>query len=105
MMTMRGSGRLAVMSSIIIPDEDVQAYVDGLVGLVGGPAVTVALVDDLPGDLGGRYFPSERLIEIDRPATVWVINHEVAHTVAVGHERDFVETLVGLALHFEASTR
>ena len=55
----------------------------------------------LPGDIAGRYSPSERLIEIDHPANLWVIAHEVAHSVAPGHEDDFMTTLVVLARYLE----
>ncbi len=95
---------MAVMSSSIVPDADVQSFVDAMIDVVGGPSVTAEVVDDLPGDLGGRYTPAERLIQIDRPATVWIIAHEVAHTVSVGHDEEFQETLAELARFFERST-
>ncbi len=100
-----GLGRtMAEMSSIIVPDADVQSFVDAMIDVVGGPSVTAQVVDDLPGDLGGRYVPAERLIQIDRPATVWIIAHEVAHTVSQGHDEEFQETLVELGRFFERST-
>jgi hypothetical protein len=100
-----GLGRtMAEMSSIIVPDAEVQSFVDAMIDVVGGPSVTAQVVDDLPGDLGGRYSSAERLIQIDRPATVWVIAHEVAHTVSPGHDEDFQETLVELGRFFERST-
>jgi hypothetical protein len=95
---------MAEMSSIIVPDADVQSFVDAMIDVVGGPSVTAQVVDELPGDLGGRYVPAERLIQIDRPATVWIIAHEVAHTVSQGHDEDFQETLVELGRFFERST-
>lgn len=95
---------MAEMSSLIVPDADVQSFVDAMIDVVGGPSVTAQVVDELPGDLGGRYSPAERLIQIDRPATVWVIAHEVAHTVSQGHDEEFQETLVELARFFERST-
>ncbi len=100
-----GLGRtMAVMSSIIVPDDEVQSYVDAMIDVVGGPSVTAEVVDELPGDLGGRYTPAARLIQIDRPATVWVIAHEVAHTVSPGHDDEFRETLVELGRFFEGAT-
>ncbi len=95
---------MAVMSSIVVPEAEVQPWVDEMIGIVGGPSVTAVVIDDLPGDLGGRYITSERLIEIDRPANLWVIAHEVAHAVAPGHEDDFMETLVELGRYFERAT-
>lgn len=97
-------GTVAVMSSIIVPDEDVQSVVDELIAVVGGPAVTVEVVAELPGDLGGRYIASEGLIELDRPVNLWVIAHEVAHAVAPGHEDEFIATLVELARYFDRTT-
>lgn len=100
-----GLGRtMAAMSSRIVPDAEVQSFVDAMIEVVGGPSVTAQVVDELPGDLGGRYSPAERLIQIDRPATVWVIAHEVAHTVSPGHDEEFQETLVELGRFFERST-
>ena len=100
-----GLGRtMAEMSSIIVPDAEVQSYVDAMIDVVGGPSVTAEVVDELPGDLGGRYSAAERLIQIDRPATVWIIAHEVAHTVSTGHDEEFQETLVQLGRFFERST-
>lgn len=99
-----GLGRtMAEMSSIIVADADVQSFVDAMIDVVGGPSVTAQVVDELPGDLGGRYSPAERLIQIDRPATVWIIAHEVAHTVSQGHGEEFQETLVELGRFFERS--
>lgn len=95
---------MTVMSSIIVPDDEVQAYVDEMIAIVEGPSVRVDVVDELPGDLGGRYFPDDRLIQLDRPVRLWVIAHEVAHAVAPGHDDEFVDTLVELALHFERTT-
>ncbi len=97
-------GTMAVMSSIIVPDDEVQSYVDAMIDVVDGPSVTVEVVDELPGDLGGRYFTSERVIQLDRPVNLWVIAHEVAHSVAPGHEDDFLETLVELGRFFQATT-
>ena len=96
---------MAEMASLVVPDSEVQSYVDAMIDVVGGPQVTVEVVDELPGDLGGRYSPASRLIQIDRPATVWIIAHEVAHTVSQGHDEEFRETLEGLGRFFERNTR
>lgn len=96
---------MAEMSALIVADADVQSYVDSMIDFVGGPDVQAEVVDDLPGDLGGQYSPATRLIQIDRPATVWVIAHEVAHTVSPGHDADFRDTLLELGRFFEANTR
>lgn len=95
-----GLGEVMIrQSGVIVPDREVQSYVDAFSSVIGGPPVVAEVVDDLPGDLGGRYSPSDRLIQIDRPATVWIIAHEVAHSVGSGHDRDFVDALLELADH------
>lgn len=95
-----GFGEVMIrQSGVIVPDRDVQSYVDAFSAVIDGPPITAEVVDDLPGDLGGRYTPSDRLIQIDRPATVWIIVHEVAHSVGAGHDRDFVDALLELADH------
>jgi hypothetical protein len=96
---------MAEMSARIVPDSDVQSFVDAMLDVVGGPDVRAEVVDELPGDLGGRYSQASRLIQIDRPATVWVIAHEVAHTVSSGHDDEFQETLADLARFFDDNAR
>lgn len=101
-----GLGRtMAEMAADIVPDAQVQSYVDSMIDVVGGPDVTAEVVDELPGDLGGRYSPASRLIQIDRPATVWIIAHEVAHAVSSGHDDGFRETLADLGRFFEENAR
>lgn len=91
-------------SGVIVPDAEVQSYVDAFSDVVDGPPVTAEVVDDLPGELGGRYITSDRVIQIDRPATVWIIAHEVAHSVGSGHDDDFMDALLELARHLEQTT-
>lgn len=99
-----GYGEVMIrQSGEIIPDREVQSYVDAFTDVVGGPALTVEVVDDLPGQLGGRYTPVDRHIQIDRPATVWIIAHEVAHSVGSGHDDDFMGALLELAEHLEVT--
>ena len=93
------------MAASVVPDPEVQSFVDVMVIVVGGPDITASVVDELPGDLGGRYSPATRRIEIDRPATVWLIAHEVAHSVSTGHGEEFQETLIELAEFFESRSR
>lgn len=101
-----GLGNVMVgMAASVVPDSDVQSFVDAMVRVVGGPDLAAFVVDELPGDLGGRYSPATRTIEIDRPATVWLIAHEVAHSVSTGHGEEFQETLIELGEFFESSSR
>ena len=102
----REAGYAEVMirqSGEIVPDREVQSYVDAFTDVVGGPPLTAEVVDDLPGELGGRYTPADRHIQIDRPATVWIIAHEVAHSVGSGHDDDFIQALLELAAHLEVT--
>lgn len=93
------------MAASVVPDSEVQSFVDTMVGVVGGPDIAAFVVDELPGDLGGRYSPAARSIEIDRPATVWLIAHEVAHSVSTGHGEEFQETLIELGEFFQSTAR
>ena len=76
-----------------------------MVDVVGGPDVQATVVDDLPGDLGGRYSPAARTIEIDRPATLWLIAHEVAHSVSSGHGEEFQQALIQLGMFFDVGSQ
>ena len=101
-----GLGRVMVrMASSVVPDTEVQSFVDMMVDVVGGPDVQATVVDDLPGDLGGRYSPAARTIEIDRPATLWLIAHEVAHSVSSGHGEKFQQALIQLGMFFDVGSQ
>lgn len=95
---------MARMAASVVPDSEVQSFVDAMVRVVGGPDISASVVDELPGDLGGRYSPATRTIEIDRPATVWLIAHEVAHSVSTGHGDDFQRTLIELGAFFDGNS-
>lgn len=92
---------MAGASKRIVPDDETQAVVDRLSAVVDGPAVSVVVVDDLEGPIGGRYASATRTISVDRPATVWVLAHEVAHSVAPGHDSDFLAALTRIARALE----
>ena len=93
---------MAGLARIIVPDHETQALADTLLEVVDGPAVRVEVVDSISTGVGGRYVRSERLIQIERPATVWVVAHEVAHTVSTGHDDNFVTVLLELATFLDA---
>lgn len=78
-------------------DDEAQAYADRLGDVVGGPAVTVEVLDTVPGDIGGRYIADQLLIQVERPATRWIVIHEVAHTVGDDHGPVFEQALLRLA--------
>lgn len=85
---------MARLSEERLDDEQAQDFADRLAGVVSAPPVVVEVFDDLPGDIGGRYLPEERVIQVRRPATRWIVIHEVAHTVGSGHGSDFEGALL-----------
>lgn len=61
------------------------------------PPVTVEVVDRIEGRTSGRYDGSTRTVLVERPIRGWVVLHEVAHTVAGGHDSDFQAVVIDLA--------
>lgn len=95
----RDAGRepaLLRLSNTFLDEESAVGLAEDLVAGLGEPPVTVEVVDHLPASTAGRYTPSRRLIELQRPVRAWTVVHEAAHTVAPGHDADFQETLLGL---------
>jgi hypothetical protein len=74
-----------------------QSLADDLVAYLGVEEVTVEVVDRLDGRIAGQYDPASRRILLERPARAWIVVHEVAHTVALGHGEQFQETMIELA--------
>jgi hypothetical protein len=77
-----------------LDDDQAAELADELTRFLGIDRVAVTVVDELGGRLGGRYDPAARSILIERPATAWVVAHEVAHAVAAGHGDEFMEVLL-----------
>jgi hypothetical protein len=82
--------------NIILTDAEAAALGAELTDYLGIPPVDLAVVERLSGRLGGVYDPTHRTIVIERPATAWVVSHEVAHAVAAGHGGEFTAALVDL---------
>lgn len=80
----------------IIDDEGVVVLARELTEYLGVDGVSVGVVDELEGRLGGVYDPETRSIAIERPARAWTVLHEVAHVVEGGHGEDFQEVLIEL---------
>lgn len=91
-------GRLA---NTFLEQAEAQAMADALVAYLGVDDVTVEVVDRLDRRIAGQYDPSSRHILLERPARAWIVVHEVAHTVALGHGDDFQETIIELAAWVE----
>jgi hypothetical protein len=93
-------GLLAVMnrlSNSFLEEQEAAALADDLISYLGLPRVDLVVVERLEGQLGGVYQPSTRTILVRRPVRAWIVLHEVAHTVSLGHGEDFIETLADLA--------
>jgi hypothetical protein len=99
------AGLLPVMnrlSTTFLEGEEAAALADDLVSFLGVPPVELVVVERLEGQLGGVYQPSSRTILVRRPVRAWIVLHEVAHTVSLGHGADFVDTLADLARWIDA---
>lgn len=92
---------MAGASQIPVSDRDTQALVDSFSVVLDGPDVTIEVVDGIDGGVAGQYIRSERHIQVERPARVWVVAHEVAHSVSNGHDDDFLEALLELATYLD----
>lgn len=87
------------LANTLLDDDASVALANELTDYLGVEPVTLTVVDELGGRLGGVYDPSTRSILVERPANAWVVAHEVAHAVAPGHGEEFQRVLVDLARH------
>jgi hypothetical protein len=85
------------LANTFLDDTAARVLVDAATDQLDVAPVGLEVVDDLEGRLGGVYDSSARLIRIERPARVWTVLHEVAHTVAPGHDGEFQRVLIDLA--------
>lgn len=85
------------LANTLLDDDASIALASKLTEFLGVEPVTLTVVDELGGRLGGVYDPSTRSILVERPANAWVVTHEVAHVVAPGHGEEFQRLLVELA--------
>lgn len=90
-------------STVLLSDEEAQEFSDDLLTSLGEAPVPVVMVDTLPAAAAGRYDPGRRVIEIERPASAWIVMHEVAHVASVGHDDEFVATLAAIARVVDAA--
>lgn len=90
------------MANTYLEGSEVQALADDLMAYLGVDGVTTEIVDRLDRRIAGKYDPSERLILLERPVRAWIVVHEVAHTVSLGHGEDFQETIIDLAAWIDA---
>ena len=88
---------MARFSALFLSDSDAADLVDALVGYLGEDPVEFEVVDRLDWRIQGQYEPDIRTIRVERPVTVWIVLHEVAHVPTSGHGDEFVSVLVDLA--------
>jgi hypothetical protein len=87
------SGELA---NLILTDDEARDLGMELTEYLEVDPIELTVVERLGGRLGGVFDPNHRTIVIERPATAWVVSHEVAHAVAAGHGGEFTAALVDL---------
>jgi hypothetical protein len=85
------------LSTTFLSDESAASLVASLVADLGEPPVALVMVDRLDGQIAGQYDSDLRTIYIERPATAWLVAHEVAHVLEGGHGKAFQELLAQLA--------
>ena len=90
------------LTNTFLEEAEAQAMADDLVAYLGVDGVTVEVVDRIDRRIAGQYDPSSRHILLERPARAWIVVHEVAHTVALGHGDDFQQAIIDLAAWVEA---
>lgn len=101
---MNASGYGATMARLTmtrLSDGEAQALADELAAVLGVGSVPVTVVASLEGPTAGSYDPSRRVITIERPATAWIVVHEMAHVRSAGHGPEFLDTLVELASYLD----
>lgn len=93
----RGLGlEMARLASVYLDEAQATILADDLARGLRVPPVEVQVADRLDGRTAGQYSPSTRTIYLEPPIRAWIVYHEVAHTIAGGHDGDFVDALVRL---------
>lgn len=87
---------MSLLFNTILDDEAAVTIAADLVDHLGVEPVSLVVVDDLEGRIGGVYDPATRMIAIERPVRAWTVLHEVAHTLETGHDEDFQNLLIDL---------
>lgn len=94
---------MVLFSNTYLTDEEAATLVASLVRSLGEEPVALVMVDRLDGEIAGQYNPSARTIYIERPATAWIVVHEVAHVANGGHGEGFQSTLEELVLYISGN--
>lgn len=90
-------------SHTYLDDESATRLADLLVEHLNIQSVSVVVVDRLDGGVEGQYDPLTRTILIERPARAWIVLHEVAHAVALGHGQEFLAEVVELTAWLDST--
>jgi hypothetical protein len=90
------------LSTTYMSDDQAESLAANLLTHLGQGGVEFEMVDRLGGDIAGQYSPGERLIQVERPATAWIVIHEVAHVGTEAHGEAFRERLLELITWVES---
>ena len=85
-----------LLANTYLTDAEAERLASTLVTHLGEAPVRFVIVDHLDGQIRGQYSPSTRTIVVERPASAWIVLHEVAHAMSSGHGENFQVTLVDL---------
>jgi hypothetical protein len=89
-------GSMNLLANTYLTDAEAERLASTLVTHLGQAPLRFVIVDRLDGQLKGQYDPSTRTIVVERPASAWIVIHEVAHAMSSGHGENFQAVLVGL---------
>jgi hypothetical protein len=89
-------GPMNLLANTYLTDAEAERLASTLVTHLGEAPVRFVIVDHLDGQIKGQYSPSTRTIVVERPASAWIVLHEVAHAMSSGHGENFQVTLVDL---------
>lgn len=92
------------LNNTLLDEAESQGLADALTDFLDIRPVSLSVVDELDGRLGGVYDPGTRSILIERPARAWTVIHEVAHAVETGHGDDFQRLVIELAQWVESES-
>ncbi len=89
-------GPMNLLANTYLTDAEAERLASSLVTHLGEAPVRLVIVDHLDGQIKGHYDSSTRTIVVERPASAWIVLHEVAHAMSSGHGESFQAALVDL---------
>lgn len=88
---------MSALANTYLDEDEARAFADELITHLGIEPVSLTVVTDLEGRLGGVYEPETRSIAIESPARAWTVLHEVGHAAQSGHGEEFQAVVIELA--------